>query len=297
MTAVLVGAGVGLGLLLVIRGLWPARVPLALALERLETGAEREDETPRDGLGARGSELGRLLSQALDNLGLPMSSSRQDAAIVGKPLERFYLDKVVFALAGFLGLPAAVAAMSLSGTNVPLAVPLWAAVVFGVLGFFLPDILIHGEATERRRGFRHALGAFLDLMSINLAGGAGVEGALDDAVRVGRGWAFARLGENLAHSRLAGETPWEGLGRLGTELGVGELCELSSSLLLAGGEGAKVRESITAKAESMRRHEAAEAETKAQEASQKMTFPTAAMLLGFFIFLTYPALERITSGF
>ena len=46
----------------------------------------------------------------------------------------------------------------------------------------------------------------------------------------------------------------------------------------------------------MRRHQASEAETKAQEASQKMTFPTASMLFGFFIFLVYPAVIRITSG-
>ena len=115
-------------------------------------------------------------------------------------------------------------------------------------------------------------------------------------MRVGQGWAFGRLGETLEHARLAGETPWEGLGRLGRELGVNELCELSSSLVLAGGEGAKVRESLAAKAVSMRRHQAAEAETKAQEASQKMTFPTAAMLFGFFIFLTYPSVIRISSG-
>jgi tight adherence protein C len=296
MTAVVLGAGVGLGVLLVIRGVWPARVPLAFALERLEGGVQTEAEGSGRGLAAKGSELGRALSQALENAGLPVGSSRQDAAIVGKPLERFYLDKVVFSLAGFLGLPAFAAVVTLAGTQISVALPLWASLIFGVVGFFLPDLLIRGEAAERRRGFRHALGAFLDLVSINLAGGAGVEGALDDAVRVGQGWAFARLGETLAHSRLAGETPWEGLGRLGTELGVAELCELSSSLLLAGGEGAKVRESLSSKAASMRRHQAAEAETKAQEASQKMTFPTASMLFGFFIFLVYPAVTRITSG-
>ena len=295
MTAIVLGAGVGLGLLFVVRGLWPMRVPLALAIERLEGDAQAEGDEDRS-LAARGSELGRAVTQALEKAGLPVSSGRQDAAIVGKPLERFYVDKVVLSVAGFVGLPAVVAMASLGGVGVSLALPLWASVICGVAGFFIPDLLIHGEAAQRRRSFRHALGAFLDLVAINLAGGAGVESALDDAVRVGQGWAFGRLGETLEHARLAGETPWEGLGRLGRELGVNELCELSSSLVLAGGEGAKVRESLAAKAVSMRRHQAAEAETKAQEASQKMTFPTAAMLFGFFIFLTYPSVIRISSG-
>ncbi len=295
MTAVVVGAGIGLGVFLVGRGLRPTRMPLAVALERAERAAETESEADRS-FAARGSDVGRAITEALEKAGLPAASGRQDAAIVGKPLERFYLDKIVLSIAGFVALPAVAAAAGLSGAGISLALPLWASLVCGVLGFFVPDVLIHGEAAQRRRSFRHAFGAFLDLVAINLAGGAGVESALDDAVRVGNGWAFTRLADTLDHARLAGQTPWEGLGHLGRDLGVNELCELSSSLVLAGGEGAKVRESLTAKAVSMRRHQAAEAESKAQEASQKMTFPTAAMLFGFFIFLTYPSVVRISSG-
>ena len=46
------------------------------------------------------------------------------------------------------------------------------------------------KASERRRNFRHALGSFLDLVVISLAGGGGVESALTDASEIGRGWAF-----------------------------------------------------------------------------------------------------------
>lgn len=134
--------------------------------------------------------------------------------------------------------------------------------VLGVVGFFLPDLLIRGEAAARRRSFRHALGAFLDLVSIALAGGAGVEAALHDAAAMGQGWSFTRLRDALADARLSGATPWAALGRLGAELGVSEVSELASNLSLAGTEGARVRESLAAKAVSLRRHEAAEAETR-----------------------------------
>src|SRR5438128_385714 len=161
MTALVVGAGTGLGLLLLVRGLWPTRVPLAAAIDRLESGALITEEDASHGLAPWMAGLGRTLSEALENAGLPLASGRQDAAIVGKPLERFYLDKVVLSLAGFVGLPAFAAIVALSGTRLPLAAPVWASVVIGAVGFFLPDLLIKGEAAARRRDFRHALGAFL----------------------------------------------------------------------------------------------------------------------------------------
>jgi len=289
------GAGVGLGVLLVVRGARQPRPALALSLERLRPGYE--DPAAASVLGGRleahGARLGERLALAVDRTGLRLASTRSDLAVTGKPLERFYLDKVLFAVFGFVFIPAAVAFASAAGASLPVIVPVWVSLVFGVVGFFLPDLLIRGEAAEARRGFRHALSAFLELVRINLAGGAGIEGALHDSVSVGSGWAFDRLREALALSRLSGETPWAALGRLGVELRIDELIELSSSLVLAGSEGAKIKESLAAKADSLRRHEAAVAEAKAQEASERMSVPIAVLLFGFLIFLGYPAVAHI----
>ena len=289
------GAGVGLGVLLVLRGARQPRPALALSLERLRPGYE--DPAAASVLGGRleahGARLGERLALAVDKTGLRLASTRADLAVTGKPLERFYLDKVLFAVFGFVFIPAAVAFASMAGVSLPVIVPVWVSLVFGVVGFFLPDLLIRGEAAEARRGFRHALSAFLELVRINLAGGAGIEGALHDSVSVGSGWAFDRLREALALARLSGETPWAALGRLGVELRIDELIELSSSLVLAGSEGAKIKESLAAKADSMRRHEAAVAEAKAQEASERMSVPIAVLLFGFLIFLGYPAVAHI----
>jgi len=289
------GAGVGLGVLLVLRGARQPRPALALSLERLRPGYE--DPAAASALGGRlevhGARLGERLALAVDKTGLRLASTRADLAVTGKPLERFYLDKVLFAIFGFVFIPAAVAFASMAGVSLPVIVPVWVSLVFGVVGFFLPDLLIRGEAAEARRGFRHALSAFLELVRINLAGGAGIEGALHDSVSVGSGWAFDRLREALAVARLSGETPWAALGRLGVELRIDELIELSSSLVLAGSEGAKIKESLAAKADSLRRHEAAVAEAKAQEASERMSVPIAVLLFGFLIFLGYPAVAHI----
>ena len=105
-----------------------------------------------------------------------------------------------------------------------------------------------------------------------------------------------RLREALAVARLSGETPWAALGRLGQELRVEELVELSSSLLLAGSEGAKIRDSLAAKADSLRRHEASMAEARAQQASERMSLPIGLLFLGFLIFLGYPAVAQVFHG-
>ncbi|MDQ3573442.1 MAG: type II secretion system F family protein, partial [Actinomycetota bacterium] len=267
MTALLSGAGFGLGLVLVARGLWPPRPSLAVSLERLRASADGAAR-PSHGV-APPQALGARFATALDRSGLRLASTHRDLAILGRPTERFFVDKVLFATLGVALLPSVVAVLSLAGVHVPVVLPAWASVGLGLGGFFLPDVLVRGEAAERRRSFRHALGAFLDLVAVHLAGGAGIEAALHDAAAVGRSWSFARLREALANARLAGDTPWQAMGRLGDELGVMELCELGSNLTLAGSEGAKVRDSLAAKAVSLRRHEAAQAETRAQEASER----------------------------
>src|SRR5207302_10921912 len=131
----------------------------------------------------------------------------------------------------------------------------------------VPDLTLHTQAEERRRSFRYALGSFFDLVVIGLAGGGGVESALYDAAQIGDGWDYGQIQRALASSRLTRETPWAALGRVGRELGVAELEELAASVGLAGTEGARVRESLAAKAASLRSHELSQAEAEAQSAS------------------------------
>jgi Flp pilus assembly protein TadB len=296
--ALLAGGGIGLGVVLLVRGARPPRPALAASLRRLQPGRDATAETSVLGgrLEVGGARLGQRMAVALDSSGLRLTSTKSDLAVIGKPLERFYLDKVLFAVLGLVIVPAGAAAAGMAGMQLPVILPVWISLILGVGGFFLPDLLIRGEAAERRRGFRHALSAFLELVRINLAGGAGIEGALHEAVNVGRGWAFMRLREALAVARLSGETPWAALGRLGQELRIDQLVELSSSLLLAGNEGAKIRDSLAAKADSLRRHEASVAEAQAQQASERMSLPIGLLFLGFLIFLGYPAVAQVFHG-
>lgn len=174
--------------------------------------------------------------------------------------------------------------------------PLIAALVLAILGFLLPDLRVRAEAKRLRVGFRHALSAYLDLVGITLAGGAGVDSALRDSVTVGHGWAFVQIRRTLDAARLTRTTPWATLRQLGDELSVSELAELAASVSLAGTEGAKVRASLAAKAAALRTHQITDAEADAQAATERMSLPVMVLFLGFLIFIGFPALTQVLNG-
>jgi tight adherence protein C len=296
--ALLAGAAMGAGVLLVARGLVPRRPSLAAVLGRLDRVASAA--SPARGAAGRWDlrpRLGHAVTAAHSSLGLGLTSLRRDLRILRRPLEAHMAEKAMVGLLGLL-LPQAVlfAARSTYGWHSGGLLPLWVSLVLGVGGFFVPDVAVRSQAEQHRASFRYALGSFLDLVVISLAGGGGVESALDDSAQVGSGWAYDELQRALATSRLRREMPWSALARLGEELGVSELSELAASVGLAGTEGARVRESLIAKAASLRTHELAEAEAAAESASEKMNLPIAVLFLGFLLFLGYPAVERILTG-
>jgi tight adherence protein C len=295
------GAGVGAGLFFIVRGVYPPRPSLAQALAQLRRVPEPTSVLSADGDAGFSARLGRPAADALTRRGggrwLIPTSVRRDLAILGRSPDRHLAEKITLALVGLLFAPAVAALLLLGGAHVPLVVPLWASLLFMVAGFFAPDLGIRAEANRRRRDFRHALSSFLDLVVVALAGGGGVETALADAAGVGSGWAFAYLSGALDQARLARQTPWAALGQLGQELGVDELSELAASVALAGTEGAKVRASLAAKATSLRTHELAEAETADQAATERMSLPVVLLFAGFLVFLGYPAVEKVLTGF
>jgi tight adherence protein C len=299
--ALLCGAGVGLGLLAIVRGLVPPCPPLAVALARLQVGATpprplATSPPPGDAGGVAVGLVGVPLARLARRLGLAPRWLARDLAVLERPLERHLAEKAALALFGLLLAPAVAAALAVAGIRLPLTLPAWASLALAVGGFLTPDLGIRADAARRRRDLRHALGSFLDLTVITLAGGSGVEGALTDAASVGHGFTAAQLRRALAAARLRREPPWAALGRLGQELGLGELVELAGSMKLAGTEGAKVRASLAAKAASVRAHLLADADTEAQAASERMSLPVVLLFAGFLVFIGFPAVTRVLTG-
>ncbi|MCZ7537754.1 MAG: hypothetical protein M5T61_18775, partial [Acidimicrobiia bacterium] len=166
--------------------------------------------------------------------------------VIGRSAAEHLARTVALVAVALLWAPATFGLIALGGVDVTWVLPLWVSIVLGAVALVVPALEVRAEAAERRRSFRHALGCFLDLVAVRLAGGAGVDSALAGSAAAGDGWAFAELRQALTDARLRGEPSWNGLAHLGEAIGVGELQELAATAGLAGDEGARVRVSIAA---------------------------------------------------
>jgi len=285
----LAGAGLGLGLALVVSGLTPARPDLAGALARVMGPASGfpagQPPGPLESLG-RAIGLGHLITPSIAT----------DLRLVGRSESSHVVRCLTAAIESALLVPALLAVLALANISVSFALPAGLLVALGAGGALLPNAVLASEARVRRRGFNHALSAFLDLVAVNLAAGRGVEGALDTAAGAGQGWAFGEIRHALYRAKVMGDTPWSGLDHLGEEIGVADLRELAASVSLAGDNGAKVRTSLAAKAQSLRVKGLAEVEAAAQSASERMSLPVILLLCGFVLFIGFPAIARVLEG-
>ncbi len=290
-------AGLGAAAGLFGFGAWrltfPPPPPLAVTLSRLDRRPEIVDDTFGPSWKRR---LGRRAAIAAATFGFSTDRMEADIRITGSNLEAHLGSKVTCSLlpVGFVAAIAVV--LALAGIPLPVGLYVLAASVGMALGFVAPDITLRQAAAERRREFSLAFGSYLDLVAISLAGGMGTEAALVEAARIGDSWAFDLLRRAVDVAQIDGTTVWSAFARLGEELQVPPLVELAASVALAGNEGAKVRQSIAVKADTLRAVELAEAESEAQAATERMAIPTAMLLFGFVLLIGFPAVVTVLGG-
>lgn len=294
----LAGACVGAGILLIVLTLRP-RVPgVAATLGRLDQQRRPRRSMTASAAGeAADGRLERVRTTVGERIeaeaavrGWQLTRTREDLAVMNRSMSTHLGTKALLGLGAFIWFPVVVTLLGLGGG---VGLPVVLALGAGVFGFFLPDLALRSEAEKRRRDFRHVTGAFLDLVAMNLAGGRGLPEALMAASSFGDHWAMVRMRQALSNARIMGWTPWEGIARLGNELGVDELRDLASALALAGDEGARIRLSLMARAESMRRKEMVDIEGAAGENSQSMLMAQLLMCVAFLVFLAYPAVSQL----
>ena len=188
-------------------------------------------------------------------------------------------------------------ATTVAGSAMPLPILLMASAALAVTGFMLPILQLRSRAKVKRREIRTSLSAYLDLVSIMLAGGAGIESALVAASRVGDGPTFRLIADSLDVARATRRSPWEILANEGERIGIDELPELAATVKLGGEQGARMTASLVAKASSMRAKQLAEVEADANAATERMGLPMVLLFMGFLVLLGYPAMQMISAGF
>lgn len=302
--AIVLGALLGAGCLGVIRGLRPAR-------PTLESIAESLDRWPEPAL-ADPAQVARLSGRFGPAQGAAVAdwagrsvftrerwrSLSPDFAITGVSPDQLGSKMLVLGGAGLL-VPLLLWLMVRSAgvMLVSAELALIAAIVGFPLGVVAPVIDMVSQARQRRHHVRVVVSSFVDLVVLNLAGGMGIESALFAAAEVSSDWAAKRILRSLVRARESGQSSWAAFRQLGSEIGVPELIELAATLQLAGTEGSRIRQSLSARAASLRRHEQADAESAANTTTERLFLPGALLLIGFLLFLGYPAFTRIVGGF
>jgi len=186
--------------------------------------------------------------------------------------------------------------LSMAGFRVGPVVPLWVGLMTAATGAAVPIWGLSTQARHRHRQAIRVVCSFLDLVVLGLAGAMGIESALFSAAEMGENDFSDKMKDALMLSRDAGVPPWTALRELAAGLGVTELEDVATAAALAGTEGAKVRATLAARAASIRRHQLADAEAEANGVTERLFLPGTLLLVGFLLFVGYPAVARIMTG-
>ena len=282
------GILVGLGIFIAVRELVPAPNRLEAALARLDLGAGLETGVAPGSGPAPASKLAQRIAAELPWLPVPAA----DLALLGKDRESWIASKVGCGLLGLAFPPLLAGLASLAGTGVSWSVPAVISLLCGTGLFFAPDLVTRVNAAERRTDFRRALTSYLDLVALERGAGAGPTEALEAAAEIGDGWAFRRIAAALDAARRAGAAPWTALARLARETGISELADVADIAEVAGQEGAKILDTLAARAASMRAEALAADRATAGSRSTTMVVPIALLGAGFLLLLIFPIVYR-----
>ena len=305
--AILSGVAGGYGALRLGRGLLPRPIPLAAVLARADARmgprpilSSADTRSGAAWLGRRAENAGRLL----------LPSVRADLHIVGKSLAHHVGEKVSLALAGVLLPGVWVAALAIIGVTPPVIPSAIVAIGLAAFGFVVPDLAVRSQAAVRRREFRHGQALYVWLVTSALAGGSGLDSALHDCAAVGfprrdgavepgasgsPGWVLRHIQAAVHRARITRQPAWSGLRQLAEEVGVAELGEVASTTALAEVYGARARDSLRAKAQSLSVRVRSELERLAHRGTDGMIGPVMCFVFGLLLLFLYPLFMRLVT--
>ncbi|MCW2802454.1 MAG: secretion system protein [Propionibacteriaceae bacterium] len=206
------------------------------------------------------------------------------------PLERLMAGKVV--LAGTLALLSL-----LYISSAPRMIPIVVGIAVTVVGYFLPELLLHSRGQERSQKITLELADTLDQMTIAVEAGLGFDSAMARAGRNGQGPLAEELVRTLqdiqvGHSR---RDAYEGLAQ---RTSVPDLRRFIRAIIQADAYGIAIADVLRTQAAEMRMKRRQRAEEKAMQIPVKVIFPLMLCILPvLFIVLLGPAAMDIMAAF
>lgn len=277
----------------------PPRADLVTAVGRWDHARAHASRVQRIGAPHADSPSGRAgvwLAEQLSRRTRDLRGLHQDLSITGTTLEAHLTKTLTLAVAGLLGPTAVVALLNAADLGVPLSFGPVLGLVLAVLMVAVSFRELREEARRRRADFRRGLSIYLDLVAMSMQAGRGHGEALPAAAAIASGWPFDELQDAIDGARFSGITAWAALGALGQRVGMRELTDLDGALQLANDDGAKVRATLVARAETLREQRIADAEAASAQATESMKFALIVMVFVFLTYELYPSVARLMAG-
>jgi hypothetical protein len=249
---------------------------LEAALDRI--GADATNHVSSHDIGPVSSRSERLGAVIYRVVPIPLTSGQRRALrLQDKPIAEFYADKAVMAIIGAV-LPglAGGAFAYLTGHLSP--VPALAVVIGGVIGFFVPDLLLRRASSGAWTGAAEALLVYIDLVTLERLTNASATQALHNAAGLSDVPLFVHIRTALERARLEQQSPYAELRRLSEQLKLPELADVADVMQLDE-TGAALSGTLRARVRELRDAHLTREQIKASAAAEGMT-----------IYMTLPAL-------
>ncbi|PIE34391.1 MAG: hypothetical protein CSA55_01075 [Ilumatobacter coccineus] len=218
--------------------------------------------------------------------------SSSDLAVLGMTAESYAVTLVAASVAGFVGPSLLFAAMTYLGLiGLGWYVPVVGAIAGAILGPLLVHLASADKVTRTRSDLRYQVSAYLDVVTMLLAGNTGYEGALEQAAHAGDGRLFAALRRRMRESGTRGKSLTDALHMTGVDFGIDELTQVAATAALSAAEGAPVALTLAAKCATLRSSLSSEQEAQARLQTSRLTTPIVGMALIFMALVMYPALN------
>lgn len=215
-----------------------------------------------------------------------------DLRLVQVPPEVHAVRLVVAATAGLFAPSLILGAAQLLGlVSLGFVVPVGVALAGAIVAPLAVHSAMRARAATIRTDLRHQLSAYLDVVTMLLAGNVGNEGALRQAAQTGDGRLFVELRRRILVAETSNRSLVSALGALGRDLDLVEMRQIAASAALGSAAGAPVARSLAAKCASLRNTLAAEQEAEARVRTGRITIPLVGMSLLIMAAVIYPALN------
>jgi tight adherence protein C len=266
---------------------------LEAALERIDAD-NTESLTSRDvgPISGQSARIGAFLYRVVP---IPLSNGQRRALrLQDKSIAEFYTDKAVMAIVGAL-LPALAGAAFAYLTGHLSMIPTLAALVGGVIGFFVPDLLLRRKAANVRTGASEALLVYIDLVTLERLTNASATQALQSAAALSDVPLFAQIRTALERAHLEQQSPYAELRRLSDQLKLPELADIADVMQLDE-TGAALSGTLRARVRELRDAHLTREQIKASAAAEGMTIYMTLPALIFGLIFLVAAMLRILAG-